>query len=529
MKQIAFQMQENEVWWGGSAQLAACQPYDNATKITLGINVVDTECRYFNQSAPLYLSSKGRYLWSDSPIEITFDEGRITASGENIRLVEAGSCLREAYLAAMRAHFPFEQKPLPEKFFTTAQYNTWMEFTYNPTQKSVLAYAHAIVDNGYEPGVLIIDEGWSVHYGNWEFDFTKFPDPKGMMDELHALGFTVMLWVVPYVTLDGRHYLELAARYVSELQGKTYERKLARRPNGEVAIVRWWNGMSGLYDMNEQADRDCMDAQLQRLMQEYGVDGFKFDGGNLCSLTEDRWVTEPPTQSAEVLNKAWNDFGAKYEYHEYKDTYGRGGRAVIQRIRDKNHTWGGNGLQQLIPAALLQSLLGYPYVCPDMVGGGEWIFNLDPDFRADEELFVRMAQCSALFPMIQFSWAPWRLLGAEGQRLCLAAAKLHAEFGERIVKLVGETQKTGEPILRCLEYAYPHSGYERVNDQFLLGEDLLVCPVVVQGQTKRKVKLPVGNWRYVDGTLYEGGREIEVDAPLNVLPYFERESGEGTF
>ena len=133
-----------------------------------------------------------------------------------------------------------------------------------------------------------------------------------------------------------------------------------------------------------------------------------------------------------------------------------------------------------------------------------------------------MAQCSALFPMMQFSWAPWRMLNDEMQKICLSSAKLHAKFADIICQLVDETSKTGEPILRCMEYAYPHQGYERVFDQFLLGENYLVCPVVEQGARTKKVNLPKGKWKYCDGTIYNGGDLITVDAPLDVLPYFEK-------
>ena len=223
MNKIVFKMLKSELWWGGSSawvkveregNLANVQPYDETSEESFD-SIIDG----FNQSAPLFLSSCGRYVWSNSPLKATFKKGIVEIEGENVRLVEAGTCLRDAYLTAMKEYFPFEKKDLPEKFFTTAQYNTWMEFTYNPTQKSVLEYAHAIVNNGYEPGIFVIDEGWSIHYGTWEFDFVKFPNPKEMIDELHALGFTVMLWIVPYVTLDGRNYLELSAPHVSKLKG----------------------------------------------------------------------------------------------------------------------------------------------------------------------------------------------------------------------------------------------------------------------------------------------------------------------
>ena len=524
MKTLTFQMLPDELWWGGSVVYALDQPFDSATAVHL--NVAESGA---NQSAPFFISSKGRYIWDDAPIRsITFDKGIVTLEGENPVLVEAGSCVRDAYLHAMRSHFPYEDKELPEAFFRTAQYNTWMELTYYPTQQAVLDYAHAIVDHGYKPGILMIDEGWHVGYGTWEFDFHKFPDPKAMVDELHALGFRVMLWVVPYVTPDGRNFLDHQEKWICDLMGKPFEPRLLRQPNGEVALLRWWNGYSAVLNLCEEADRKYLDGRLQHLINDYGVDGFKLDGGNIVEFREDSWVTAPPVQTAEELNKAWNEFGSKYAYHEYKDSYNRGGKATIQRICDRSHAWEIDGLGSLMPVALLQGLLGYPYICPDMIGGGSWAPTVIPNFKCDEELFVRMAQCSALFPMMQFSWAPWRMLGREAQELCLKAARLHEAFADTIIDQVKRTMKTGEPIVRMMEYNYPHRGYERISDQFMLGEDILVCPVIRKGMRTRMAVLPEGKWEYCDGSVYEGGTEAEVAAPLDTLPYFKRLSAESS-
>lgn len=517
MNRITIKMIKDECWWGGSVAFSHEQPYDekSCVKRQLGQEGV-------NQSSPLYVSSKGRYIHADSPLFISFDNGIIIAEGENVECTKSGDCLKDAYLGAKQTHFPFEKKEIPEKFFRTAQYNTWMEFTYNPTQESVLAYAHAIIDNGYTPGILMIDEGWHISYGTWEFDFNKFPDPKAMIDELHELGFSVMLWIVPFVTLDGRSFLDHYYPWAKERAGLKFEPRLARQKNGKVAVVEWWNGFSAILDLTEENDRKYLDSRLKYLMNTYGVDGFKFDGANIVSLRETKWLTEPPTKSAEVLNKAWNDFGAKYKYHEYKDTYDRSGRATVQRIRDRQHSWTGHGIDTLTTYALAQGLLGYPYICPDMIGGGEWTLTLRPDFQCDEELFVRWAQCSAFFPMMQFSWAPWRMLSQENQERCLKAARLHAEISDKIVALVEYAQKTGEPIIRSMEYCYPNKGYERIVDQFFLGDDLLVCPVLEKGVMVRKVVLPSGIWKYCDGTTYNGGDVVEVSASLDVLPYFNK-------
>lgn len=517
MSVLKIKVADGEYWWGGSVKYSLEQPYDARSSASWNVAL-----RGGNQSAPLLLSTAGRFIHTDSPTGFSIEDGVITVEGENPVCVQAGSTLREAYLAASKRFFPFENKPLPEKFFRTAQYNTWMAFPYNPTQSSVLEYAHGIVDNGYKPGILMIDEGWSVGYGTWEFDFCKFPDPKAMIDELHALGFTVMLWVVPYVTPDGRDYMEHVLPWVSELAGRKFLPRLLRRKNGNVALLNWWDGVSAVYDLTAKPDIDHLTGRLTRLMELYDVDGFKFDAGNITSFAPERWATEPPLQSAEQLNKAWNDLGAQFEYHEYKDTYNGGGRATIQRVSDRAHSWDHDGLATLIPYVLSQGLLGYPYVCADMVGGGQWTYTLDPSFHCDEELFVRMAQCSALLPMMQFSWAPWKMLDEEHQRLCLEAAKLHERYADKIVALVKNAAATGEPVIRSLEYEYPHNGYERIKDQFMLGDDTLVCPVLTKGATSRECVLPAGRWRYCDGTVCDGGRTVTVPAPLSVLPFFTK-------
>ena len=140
----------------------------------------------------------------------------------------------------------------------------------------------------------------------------------------------------------------------------------------------------------------------------------------------------------------------------------------------------------------------------------------------DEELFVRMAQCSALFPMMQFSWAPWEALSPKMLDAVRDAAKLHSLFSDKIIALVKKAEEDGEPILRSMEYNYPHCGYENIKDQFMLGEDIISAPVIKKGARKKEVCLPEGRWRFCGSEVYDGGKTVCVDAPLEVLPYFER-------
>lgn len=516
---LKVKMLEGELWYGGTVARSTHNPFDKNSLFDYDMNNGE------NQTMPLFISTEGRYIWCDTPMIVHIENGEFDLGADSeILLVSAGENLKDAYLCASQNHFKFTGKVPPLKFFEAAQYNSWMELDYHQSQEAILKYAHDIVDNGYEPGVLMIDEGWHTRYGLWDWDYLKFPDPKAMIDELHSLGFKVMLWVVPLVTMDGQYFSMSYFPYNDYLDGACGGKKyFLRTDEGKPAIIEWWNGFSAILNMCSPDDREFLDSKLRRLIDKFGVDGFKFDGGNIEMYNPERVQNGKQTKyTAQELNEAWNEFGTRYEYHEYKDTFKGGGKSVIQRLQDRNHSWTDWGINTILPSALLQGLIGHPFICPDMIGGGWWSLNYTPGFEIDQELFVRMAQVSALFPMMQFSWAPWRVLDKEHAELCKASAKLHRDFASYIVEQVKYSATSGEPIVRHMEYSYPHMGYERVLDQFMLGEDYLVAPVIEKGQTKRKVKLPKGKWLYLGKTEYEGGCTVTVDAPLSILPYFKK-------
>lgn len=516
---IEIKIEENEYWWGGTTIHGYC-PLNTESSYHWDFRIDSP-----NQTMPFFVSTHGRYIWSEEPFKIDVENGVMIIEGEEIILESAGNSLKEAYIDAQKKHFPCDKVKLEKKFFEIPQYNSWIEFTYYPTQKGILEYAHNIIKNGFEPGILIIDEGWHIHtdYGHWEFDFSRFPDPKAMVEELHALGFVVMLWVTPFVTPVGpRYFRSLNALIGTDPESAKHLYKSTE--NNEVAMMKWWNGISAILDFTDKYDVEFLDKQLQHLIKDYGVDGFKFDGGALHQYTDDNVINGKYEKShtPAQCNIAWNEFGRRYPFHEYKDTFKGGGKNVIQRLHDRDHSWTGNGLSDIIPCALTNGLIGHPFICPDMVGGGEWRNRYTPGFETDQELFVRMAQCSALFPMIQFSWAPWEALSKENLKLCIDAARLHTSMSSEILALVDSATESGEPIIRCLEYNDPHQGYEAINDEFMLGEDILVAPVIEKCARERNVVFPKGKWQDSDGNIFDGRKSYVVAAPLEKLPWFRR-------
>lgn len=72
-----------------------------------------------------------------------------------------------------------------------------------------MRYARKAVENGFPQGIFMIDDNWQNDYGNFDFKASRFPDPRGMIDSLHAMGFRVMLWISPYVSPDSPEFREL--------------------------------------------------------------------------------------------------------------------------------------------------------------------------------------------------------------------------------------------------------------------------------------------------------------------------------
>ena len=89
-----------------------------------------------------------------------------------------------------------------------------------------------------------------------------------------------------------------------------------------------------------------------------------------------------------------------------------------------------------------------------------------------------------------------------------------------ILAVAKASAKSGEPMLRAMEYEFPGEGAERITDQFMLGSKLLVAPQTVKGAKTRTVFIPSGTWTADDGSEVTGPKTIEVATPLKRLPYF---------
>ncbi|MBN2413264.1 glycoside hydrolase [candidate division KSB1 bacterium] len=500
---LDVQIQKDEKWWGGAIVDGYKMPFENGYSIDMRGNTKG------NQAQPFLLSDQGRFIWCDDPFAFKFNNDIIELTGEKSVIVfdSAGTTLREGYLSASKTYFPAAGKIPGPLLLTHPQYNTWIELMYDQNQKDILNYAKSIINNGFPPGVIMIDDNWQEDYGTFEFKAETFQNPKAMIDTLHQAGFKVMLWICPFISADSPVYRELAKKRLL----------LMEQGSNRPAIIRWWNGASALLDLTNPETVKWFKGQLTRLVDFYNVDGFKLDAGDANYYTGD--IRAFKDVDANTHSELFAAIGLDYPLNEYRACWKMGGQPLAQRLRDKDHSW--EALHQLIPGIIVQGLVGYAYTCPDMIGGGEFSSFLNLE-KIDQQLIVRSAQCHALMPMMQFSVSPWRVLSTEYTKICRDMALLHQKMGRKILALAKGAAQTGEPIVRSMEYVFPHKGYAQVQDQFMLGDDILVAPVLDKNAYSRTVMFPEGEWKGDDGSIVQGPCSIEIQAPIERLPWYTR-------
>jgi alpha-glucosidase (family GH31 glycosyl hydrolase) len=419
-----------------------------------------------------------------------------------------GENIRAAHQLAL-THLGRPKTAPPRELFERPIWTTWARFKMDITQTQTLQFADEIIAHEYPRSVMEIDDRWQSAYGDLDFDAQKFPDPGAMVKQLHARGFRVTLWVPPFIQRESKLFAPAAQKGFL----------LTHFDTGEPVLTRWWQGFGALVDVFNPDARAWWLAHLQRLQILYGIDGFKFDAG------ESNFIPRDVRRSEAMLRQRYADayvafVAQNFEWTEVRCGWRSQARGVFFREWDKWSRWGiDNGLHSLLTQALTLGLIGYPFVLPDMIGG-----NAYNGEAPDAELMIRWTQLTAALPSMQFSIAPWDF-GKATDAICKRYAQLHETLAPVFQECIAETLRDGTPMVRPLFWhALDDARTYAIDDEFLLGEKLLVAPVVKPGQTARDIYLPQGTWRdYWNRTEYNGAQELKnYPAPLDTLPLFER-------
>lgn len=410
------------------------------------------------------------------------------------------------------------------------------------SQAKVLDIARTFREKRIPADVIHLDIDYMDGYRVFTWNPTTFPAPEKMLADLHRDGFHAVTIVDPGVKFDDNY-----AVYRSGRDAGIYVRDAA----GRELHAKVWPGICAFPDFTRAAARAWWGEQYRKPLGE-GVDGFWNDMNEPAIFTADDFTGPQPAQgpqktfALDVRHDGDGDPGTHARYH---NVYGmqmvratfeglrqlapekrpfaitRAGYAGVQRYAavwsgDNDASWG--HLALTIPLLTNLSISGVPFVGAD-VGG--FAATTTP------ELYTRWLQAAALTPFYRTHSAtdtdsrePWTY-GGEYERINKASIELRYRLLPYLYTLFAQNENTGLPPLRPLAFDYPRDvGALLVADEYLVGRDLLVAPVVVENQRARNVYLPKGD-AWIDwwsGARHEGGRTVKVDAPLERLPLFVR-------
>lgn len=508
---IRFDMASGGCWYGHG--FAHRQPYPlNAEPIANPRFAVN------NIQSPIWMCSSGYALLANTVEEL---EIRCNAQGNGwleVRCQGAAinvQVFHGAYLpAAHRKLMQFLQwpPPAPEKaLLGDSIFCTWTQYPRAVTQERILAMARELRQRKFPCSVITIDDRWESVFGELSFS-RDFPDPRQMVEELQAMGFRVLLWVTPFVNCEAATFLTLSEKGL-----------LARSKDGNGAsLFKWWGGTAGLVDLTNPEGRNWYRAQLLRLKNEIGVDGFKIDGGDA-------------KYQPEIANTAWFNYAGPSGYVdlflelfeevapgmcESRTAWLSQKRNLLWREGGKDSHWGvDNGLKAMIHLGLHLGLLGYDLLIPDMIPGRIQTMVSSMPLPSDE-LFIRWTEASALMPVMQFSYFPWNYSEATA-RIAQGYAELHKAIEHYLHEQACERRA---PLMRPIWYDSPEEAHlYSVADEFLLGNDILAAPVLSENQVSRDIVLPPGEW--IDawtGRRYQQGTILQHPSPCPGIPLFVR-------
>ncbi|MGH0141255.1 UNVERIFIED_CONTAM: hypothetical protein FKN15_010036 [Acipenser sinensis] len=197
---------------------------------------------------------------------------------------------------------------------------------------------------------------------------------------------------------------------------------------------------------------------------------------------------------------------------------------LFVRMSPLQSDWSYSGIKGIIPSILHYSLLGYNFFIPDAVGG-----SLSSEFVTDEELFIRWLQIATFLPVISFRTPPWVC----GDRVLNLTRSYILKHQDSVVPLIiqyaEEWVSQGRPVFRPVWWISPEDPVTyTIDDEFLIGDEVLVAPVTERGEVQRDIYLPGSEYQWMDtnnGKVFDGGTLLEnYSVPLEDVAVFQRRS-----
>jgi alpha-D-xyloside xylohydrolase len=505
--------------------------------------VIDLVQRNTTTTIPFLFSSRGYgLLWNNSAmgrVELAHDTTRWVAAcpGQIDYWIVAGDTPAEimSSYADATGHAPL----VPE--WATGFWQSKLRYK---TQEELLAVAREYKRRDLPLSVIVADYFHWARMGDWSFDEEFWPDPAAMVEELETLGVKLMVSVWPTVDPAAESYA--AMPLVKDLGGDPLTHPWPAKGHGTNHLPMAY------YDPTDPEGRRLLWEQLREHYLDLGIEVFWLDASEPDLPPHKAERARYAAGSGRQVGNLYGDYNAQAVSDGMRQAgldrpllLVRSAWAGSQRYGVV--LWSGDirptfdALATQVRTGLNVALSGIPWWNSDIggFGGGD---PTSPEYR---ELLIRWFQFGTFCPVMRLHGVrepsgPFvaESSGADNEVWSYGETAYdilsdHLRLRERLrpylAQLAQAAHESGAPVLRPLLFDFPRD--ERawvVDDQFLLGADVLVAPITAEGARERDVYLPAGtSWVDTVGkAVHKGGQTITATAPLERIPVFVREGAE---
>ena len=491
-------------------------------------------------SVPFLMSSLGYgFLWNNPAVgRVTFANNVTEWHAESIRQMDywvtVGSPkeIMENYTALVGRAPVFAEPAL----------GLWQCKLRYRTQEELLSVAREYHERGIPLDVIVIDFFHWTRQGEWKFDPVYWPDPAAMMRELRSLGVRCMISVWPTVDKKSENFEEMR------------EKGLLIRPERGSQCFDFL-GDSYIYDATNPAARSYIWEKCKHNYFESGIDMFwldeaepeytayDFDNFRYWLGTDLQVGNIYPVMHARAFWEGQREAGQKDVCNLIRSAWvGSQKYGVVLWSGDIQGNF--ETLRDQFAAGLNVGLAGIPWWTTDI--GGFFVNVKDP---AHKELLLRWFEWATFCPVLRMhgdkgpaeipqlddrDWGGgfchtglaneiWSY-GDDVYEVLKGYVDLRERMKPYISEVMHEAAENGSPVMRAMFYEFPEDpACWACSDEYMFGSRYLVAPVLWAGVTSRTVYLPKGKWRDMNtGEVYEGGCNITVPAPVEIIPVFER-------
>ena len=411
------------------------------------------------------------------------------------------------------------------------------------TQDELLEVAREYQRRGIPLDVIVIDFFHWRHQGDWCFDPLYWPDPKAMVEELNAMGTRCMVSIWPTSDCESVNWPELQELGL-----------VVRTVDGTQQQINWGGQNVVFVDATNPETREFVWKKAKANYFDHGIDLFWLDCNEPEFSAADaqgyRYYAGPLKKCAGLYPKLhiktfWD--GLRSEGRD--DIINLSRSAWVGAQQYGALVWSGDvqsdfiALKDQVSAGLNIGIAGIPWWCTDTGGFHDGNIH-DPAFH---ELLIRWFQFSTFSPVLRLhgdrhphdipnlsnegggcmaTGSPNELwsYGEDVEKILHKYLNLRLSMKDYLASVMEEASQNGSPVIRPMFYEFPEDARcWELDEQYMLGSRYLVAPVLYPQTWQRDVYLPAGRWRSIhDGSILTGGQTITAEAPIEIIPVFER-------